>query len=133
MSIALIVFLTGAVIFGGLAWVLRGVISALTKLAAEHARVYSVAYIKCGALVAIAVGATFTETFWALTKEEAAAYQWWNWIIVFWKPLAAGLATLIAFMDRSAQTATAKKEADTASGTPSPFASLTPVKPTPVP
>lgn len=94
-------------------YLFKGVLLQVAAQAQEHAQYYAVAYVKCFALCAIATGACFTETFWSLTKADTDAYQWWNWMILFWKPIAAGMATLLAFLDRSSQTATAKKDADT--------------------
>lgn len=99
-------------------YLFSGVLEEMKQQAKVHARYYALAYIKCFALVAIASGACFTETFWGLSKQEAAGYAWWNWAIAFWKPVAAGLATLCAFLDRSGQTATAKKESDEANSKP---------------
>jgi len=117
VNIPLITFVVVLLVFLGVGlWFFRGVINVLGTLAADHARVYAVSYIKGAALIAIAAGACFTETFSNLTAEEAARLSWWSWMVLFWKPIAAGLATMCAFLDRSAERAR-----DDRSNTPSPF------------
>lgn len=90
---------------GAAGWFLRQTIGVLAKEAAEHAKVYSLAYAKGATLISIAVITGFDENFRNLTSEEAAAYQWWNWTIIFMKPLLSGLAVFAAFLDRSVQRA----------------------------
>lgn len=107
------------IIAGGV-WFFRATIRDLQKLAAQHARQYAVAYIKGGALVAIAVGAAFDETFKDLTHELAAAMPWWGWATLFWKPIGAGLAVIVAFLDRSAQHATDKNTQASTTQSPPP-------------
>lgn len=102
MHPALIVFLL--LIVSGLcavAYLLRGTWSALAMQAQVHATAYAVSYLKGGALILIAGGACFTETFGNVTKAEAAAWEWWDWAVAFWKPVAAGLACMVAFVDQS--------------------------------
>jgi cytochrome bd-type quinol oxidase subunit 2 len=123
MNFALVGFLSAALaVLLGFRFLFAGIAEEIKGEARAHARYYALSYVKCFALVSIAMGACFTETFWNLTPEDAAAYAWWNWVILFWKPIAAGLATLLAFLDRSGQTATAKKEKDATASKP-PFAS----------
>ncbi len=92
-------------IVGGSAWFFRGTLAELGNAAKDHAKLYAVAYAKGGALILIATGASFDETFKSLTKMEAMDLPWWIWVSLFWKPIGAGLAVLVAFLDRSVQRA----------------------------
>lgn len=79
----------------------RGVIRTLLEAAKAHAAAYAPAYVKGGALVLIAMLAAFEQAFQPLTVEQAAHLAWWDWAIRFFKPIAAGLAVVVAFFDRS--------------------------------
>lgn len=100
------------VIVGGIGWLLRGAVGSIATQAAEHAKTFAAAYVKCTALVALAMGGVFVETFSTLSQETAARMAWWGWAVLMWKPLAAGLAVLVAFLDQSAQRAGAKRDAE---------------------
>lgn len=106
-SCGFVVILIGAI------WFLRGAIFAVTSQAAEHAKTYAIAYVKGGALVAIAMLAAFEQAFHPLTTEMALKLAWWDWAILFFKPLAAGLAVIVAFLDRSVTRAKEEKAATT--------------------
>ena len=102
MNATLVIFaLLSVSFFGGIAWMLRGTWSVLATQAQVHAATYALSYMKGAALILIASGACFTETFGNLTPTEAAAWAWWDWAVAFWKPVAAGLATMVAFLDQS--------------------------------
>jgi cytochrome bd-type quinol oxidase subunit 2 len=90
------------VLLGTVFYVLRDTVRELTQSAAAHAKDNSLAYAKGAGLVAIAVLAAFDEAFRNLTKEQAAALAWWHWAMLFFKPIAAGGAVFVAFIDRSA-------------------------------
>ena len=77
----------------------------ITK-ASEHAQTYAVAYVKGGILMGIAMIASFDEAFHPLTKAQAENLAWWDWAILFMKPISAAFAVLVAFLDRSTQRAT---------------------------
>lgn len=99
---ALITFLCLlGIFFIGVAYLLRGTWSVLATQAQVHAATYAISYLKGMALVAIAGGACFTETFRNVLPSEAATWAWWDWAVAFWKPIAAGLACFVAFVDRS--------------------------------
>lgn len=68
---------------------------------ADHARLYARAYTKGCALVTISVLSAFDESFRSLTAADAAAMSWWQWASLYFKPVLAGLAVLVAFLDRS--------------------------------
>jgi len=102
MNHALTIFLLLLVTtVAGVAWMLRGTWRVLATQAQVHAATYALSYIKGAALILIASGACFTETFGNLTPTDAAGWQWWDWAVAFWKPVAAGLATMVAFLDNS--------------------------------
>lgn len=94
---------------GSVGWFLRDTIRDLRHYAERHAKTYAVAYVKGGALVLIAAGASFDETFKGMTKAAAVELPWWAWVSLFWKPIGAGLAVIVAFLDRSAQRASESK------------------------
>jgi hypothetical protein len=102
-----------ALIIGGALWFFRGAIFAVSTAAAEHAKVYAVAYVKGGALVSIAMLSSFDETFRNLTRDTAATLPWWGWAVLFFKPLSAALAVLAAFLDRSITRAKEERAATT--------------------
>lgn len=105
-------------ILAGVCYFLRGTIQGITSTAAAHAKTYSVAYVKGGALILIAAGAAFETGYQTLAAPIQNTLQWAPYAIFFWKPIAAGLAVLVAFLDRSAQNAT--KEAEVAKGQTNP-------------
>jgi len=80
---------------------LRGAIFSITNIAAQHAKIYAVAYVKGGSLILLAMFAAFEKSFQPLTIDQAAHLAWWDWIILFLSPLVAGLSVLVAFLDKS--------------------------------
>ena len=110
-----------AVFFGVLFYFFHEVLKSLPQMIADHARVYARAYAKATCLVLITSGAAFKEEFGALTAQQAAAFTWWGWAVLFWMPVAAGLGVIIAFLDTSVAVATAKKANEVVDGVPSPF------------
>lgn len=90
----------------GVGYFLRGALFSVTSVAAQHASKYAIAYVKGSALIIIAMLAAFEQAFQPLTAELAARLSWWDWAILFFKPIAAGFAVLVAFLDKSASTAT---------------------------
>jgi hypothetical protein len=128
--ISLSVFLI-SVLVGGLfaLYFLRDTFAALSRVAAEHAKTYSLAYAKGAALIMIAMISAFDENFRTLTREAASGFPWWNWAILFLKPILAGLSVFAAFIDRSVQSAKDAKQgtttttttASTSSSTAAPF------------
>jgi cytochrome bd-type quinol oxidase subunit 2 len=90
------------VLLGTVFYFLRDTVKELTRSAAAHARDNSLAYAKGAGLVAIAGFAAFDEAFRNLTREQAATLAWWHWTLLFFKPIAAGGAVFVAFIDRSA-------------------------------
>lgn len=99
VALALLIVLGAARFF-------RASLEEISGAAKEHAKLYAVAYVKGGALVALAMLASFDEAFRTLTRETAAGLSWWGWALLFFKPISAGLAVLVAFLDRSAGRAT---------------------------
>src|SRR5687768_1240144 len=91
---------------------MRGALSALSGRAAEHAKTYAGAYAKGAALVAIAVLTSFDENFKALSPDVAAILPWWSWLALFFKPVIAGLAVYVAFVDGSIKKIRDEKEAE---------------------
>jgi hypothetical protein len=87
------------VVWGAVFIFMRPVLATLSKQAAEHAKLYAAAYVKGSALVAIAVLTSFGETFKALSPDVAAILPWWSWLDLFFKPIVAGLAVYVAFVD----------------------------------
>jgi hypothetical protein len=101
-SMGLYAFVVGlVVIVGGLGFFLRGMFSQLAASAAQHASTYALAYAKGSALIAIAMFASFQETWGMVTASDVRLWQWWDYFIALTKPIAAGLAVLVAFLDRS--------------------------------
>jgi hypothetical protein len=59
---------------------------------------------------------SFDDTFAKLSPDVAASLPWWSWVSMGTKPVQAGLAVVIAFLDRSfgrAQDAAAAMAANT--------------------
>lgn len=98
-----------AIVLGGIAWFLRGTVVTLSNSAAEHAKTYSLAYAKGTGLILVAMISAFDENFRDLTADQAKAFAWWNWAIQFMKPILAGLAVFVAFIDKSATGVSANK------------------------
>lgn len=119
------------VVIGGMGFFLRGALFNITTAAAEHAKIYAVAYVKGGALILLAMLASFDENFRNLTKEAAVLLPWWGWTILYLKPIAAALAVLVAFLDRSVQRGgeEAANLKAAKSGTAPPFPSATAAPP----
>jgi hypothetical protein len=84
--------------FVGIVWWLRDLIDEITKSATRHARANVGSYVKCGALMLTASIAAFDQAFHPLTTEQATKLAWWDWAILFFKPFAAALAVLIAYL-----------------------------------
>lgn len=93
------------------AWVFRATFRSLIDQAAQHSKTYATAYIKAGCLILITMGNTFKETFQPLTVEMVKSFAWWDWVIKLGAPILAGLAVLVAFLDRSMQRADEAKAA----------------------
>lgn len=98
-------------LLGGIGYFLRGALFSISTIAAQHAKIYAVAYVKGGALIAIAAGGAFGTGYQALPPPMQASMPWAPYVIFFWLPISAGLAVLVAFLDRSAQTATKDAQA----------------------
>lgn len=113
------------VLFALAGYFLRGALFSITSVAAQHAKIYAVAYVKGGALILLAMFAAFEKSFQPLTSEHAAVLAWWDWAILFLSPITAGLAVLVAFLDKS------KDRADQVAATMStpPFQSSPPPTP----
>lgn len=110
MEPELVIFLClVAVIVGGLGLFLRSALAEVAAAAGVHAKTYAAAYVKGGALVLMAMIAAFDQAFTPLTVETAKALSWWGWAILFFKPVAAGLAVVVAFLDKTAGTPPAPK------------------------
>lgn len=132
-SLAIFVGIT-CIILGGLGYFFRNTFSNIETIASEHAKIYAVAYVKGGALILIAAGAAFDTGFQALSPAFQATMTWAPYAIFFWKPIAGGLAVLVAFLDRSTQRASeeaanAKAKRD---GTTAPFPDADPTTKTAV-
>lgn len=97
-----------AVVF---AWVFRATFGSLIDQAAQHSKTYATAYVKAGCLILITMGNTFKETFQPLTTEMVRSFAWWDWVIKLGAPILAGLAVMVAFLDRSMERADASKTA----------------------
>lgn len=93
-----------ALVASAVFWFARGVIAILSKQAAVHAGRYSGAYAKGSALVSIAVFTSYDETFKSLSPDVAAVLPWWSWLALFLKPIVAGLAVYVAFVDGTMKT-----------------------------
>lgn len=91
----------GVLLLSVFAFLLRGALRALSNVAAEHAQKYALAYTKGAALILIAMFASFQETWGMVTASDVRLWQWWDFFIALTKPVAAGLAVLVAFLDRS--------------------------------
>lgn len=87
----------------------------------EHAKLYVRAYAKGAALITISVISAFDESFRNLTTESAAAMSWWQWASLYFKPVLAGLAVLVAFLDRSVSEAKANPPHPTPEPPPAPL------------
>lgn len=102
MSYPLIVFASiFLVMVIGLVYFLRGALFSITTVAAQHAKIYAVSYVKGSCLVLISMGSTFKETWQPVTLAQAQTFQWWDYVIKFEAPLLAGLSVLAAFLDSS--------------------------------
>lgn len=93
-------------VMGLIGYFLRGALFSITSVAALHARIYAVAYVKGASLVYIAATAAFESAYWALDEGFRAGVGWAPYVIFFNKPISGGLAVLVAFLDRSTQRAT---------------------------
>lgn len=95
-------------VFGGLisfAYLARRVLRELTEQAAIHAKLYSAAYAKGGALIVIAMMSSFVENFEKLSSDVATLLPWWMWVAMFVKCVIPGLTTYVAFVDRTMERA----------------------------
>lgn len=114
---------------GFLGWFLRGALFSISGLAAQHAKIYAIAYVKGGALILIAAFASFEQAYWALDEAFRNSMGWAPYVIFFSKPVTGALAVLVAFLDRSTQRATEEGQAAGLLPKPAttpPFASPTP-------
>jgi len=93
-----------------LAWLARKTIEELSRQAAHHAKTYASAYTKGGALMAIAALTAYDETFSKLSSDVAAVLPWWHWLALFFKPVVAMLAVLVAFIDGTVQRSNDKRD-----------------------
>ncbi len=91
-------------------WLARRAIGEVSAQAAHHAKQYAAAYAKGGALMAIAAMTSYDETFSKLSSDVAAVLPWWHWLALFFKPVVAMLAVLVAFLDRTVQRSNDKRE-----------------------
>lgn len=102
METALLVFVGFVAIILVILYIaLRRAIASVLEQVGSHAKTYSLAYVKGGALILVTMLASFKESFHALTFEMAEKLAWWDWAILFFGPIASGLAVLVAFLDRS--------------------------------
>lgn len=92
-------------------WLARKSIEQISAQAAFHAKAYAAAYAKGGALMAIAALTSYDETFSKLSSDVAAVLPWWHWLALFFKPIVAMLAVLVAFLDGSVQKVKQQQEA----------------------
>lgn len=110
MEPELVIFLCLVVaLVGGLALFLRKALAEVAAAAGVHAKTYAAAYVKGGALVLMAMIAAFDQAFTPLTADAARALTWWGWAVLFFKPVAAGLAVVVAFLDKTAGSPVAPK------------------------
>lgn len=93
-----------------LAWLARKSIEQIAAQAAFHAKAYAACYAKGAALMGIAAMTSFIKTFTALSPDVAAVLPWWHWLALFFEPIVAMLAVLVAFLDRSVQSANEKRD-----------------------
>lgn len=91
-------------------WLARKSIEQISAQAAFHAKSYAAAYAKGGALMAIAALTSYDETFSKLSSDVAAVLPWWHWLALFFKPVVAMLAVLVAFLDGTVQRSNDKRE-----------------------
>ena len=89
------------VVILGLGFLLRNMVKSLADTAGQHAGKYAISYVKGSALIMISMMASFQETWGMVTASDVRLWQWWDFVISFAKPFAAGLAVLVAFLDRS--------------------------------
>ena len=108
-------------VLAGMGYFLRATLSSVASVASIHAKIYALAYVKGGALMLIAAGAAFDTGFAALSQTVQQSMPWAIYVIFFWKPIAAALSVLVAFLDRSSQRADEGSSKATA-----PFATTTP-------
>lgn len=109
---ALIVFLSSVLLLAiAFAWAFRDTFRSLIDQAAEHSKAYAMAYFKAACLILITMGNTFKETFQPLTAEMMSQFMWSDWVIKLGAPILAGLAVMVAFLDRSMERADASKAA----------------------
>lgn len=93
-----------------LAWLAKNMVGELSKQAAHHAKQYAAAYAKGGSLMAIAAMTSYDETFSKLSVDVAAVLPWWHWLALYFKPVVAMLAVLVAFLDGSVQRSNDKRD-----------------------
>lgn len=92
-------------------WLARRAIGEVSAQAAHHAKQYAAPYAKGGALMAIAAMTSYDETFSKLSSDVAAVLPWWHWLALYFKPIVAMLAVLVAFLDGSVQKVKQQQEA----------------------
>ena len=93
------------------AWLARKTIEQIASHAAFHAKQYAAAYAKGGALMAIAAMTSYDETFSKLSTDVAEVLPWWHWLALYFKPVVAMLAVLVAFLDGTVQRSGDKRDA----------------------
>ncbi len=86
-------------------WFFRGALFSVSSTAAEHAKIYAVAYITGGSLILIAAIQALASAWMLLPDEMKSAMPWVPYVIFFLSPIQAGLAVLVAFLNRSTQRA----------------------------
>lgn len=102
MDSPLIIFAASFLAIALLLWFfLRDALKSIATQAKVHAQTFALAYVKGGALIIIAMLSSFEQAFQPLTAEMATHLSWWDWAILFFKPIAAGFAVLVAFLDKS--------------------------------
>jgi hypothetical protein len=86
-------------------YVFRGTWNSIANEMADHAKTYAIAYTVGGALIFIAAGTQFEQSYYALDGKMQDSMPWAPYVVFFWKPVAAGLTTLVAFLNRSIERA----------------------------
>lgn len=89
-----------AVIIGAPIILMRSALVEIGRAAAMHARTYTADYVRCTALIVLALIIGFSDTFKDFATNEEAMRQltWIGWTIMFLKPIAAAITTLVAFL-----------------------------------
>lgn len=117
-SVGLYVFIAFFIAGGALTWLFRGVLQNIAAIAAEHAKIYSGAYAKACVLVMLAFVTQYGDTFEKITQAQATDLNWLGWSVLFVKPVAVALTTIVAFLDQTVARAMAVKAERTGNTNP---------------